>query len=194
MEDIGRRLRELRQERGQTITGLANRADLTPNAVSRIELGSRSPSAVTISKLARALAVKPGELFEDPKSSSPAIERGELERINLFNDYADSWLIALEDERREFASVMGDPEKLERLRVRSLMAYRCADDITREADAMEAREGETKPEREARERVLDAVHKLFLLARFDIPEAIAAANKPPRENATVTRLEHRRAG
>jgi transcriptional regulator with XRE-family HTH domain len=64
--DIGSRVRELREERGLTITDLANRAGLTRNAVSRIELGHRTPSVDTADKIAHALGVGPGELFEVP--------------------------------------------------------------------------------------------------------------------------------
>ncbi len=50
--DIGKRIRELRKEHGLTITDLANRSELTRNAVSRIELGHRKPSSSTVEKLA----------------------------------------------------------------------------------------------------------------------------------------------
>lgn len=66
MVDIGKRVRELRLGRDLTITELADHAGLTRNAVSRIELGSRTPSSTTVDKLARALEVEPGVLFEGP--------------------------------------------------------------------------------------------------------------------------------
>ena len=68
MVDIGKRVRELRRERELTITELADHAGLTRNAVSRIELGSRTPSSTTVDKLAQALEVEPGVLFEGPKA------------------------------------------------------------------------------------------------------------------------------
>jgi transcriptional regulator with XRE-family HTH domain len=63
---IGRRIRELREERDLSGTELARRSGLTRNSVSRIELGHHMPSAATIEKLARGLDVDPGELFESP--------------------------------------------------------------------------------------------------------------------------------
>ena len=64
--EIGKRVRELREERGLTISELADQAGLTRNAVSRIELGTRTPSATTVKKLAKGLRVEPGVLFEAP--------------------------------------------------------------------------------------------------------------------------------
>jgi len=66
MVDIGSRVRELREEQDLTITDLANRAGLTRNAVSRVELGHRTPSVDTADKIARALGVDPGRLFGAP--------------------------------------------------------------------------------------------------------------------------------
>lgn len=60
-------MKELRNEQGLTITRLATLSGLTQNAVSRIERGHRSPSAITVQKLARGLAVEPGALFEPVK-------------------------------------------------------------------------------------------------------------------------------
>lgn len=64
--DIGNRVRELREEQGLSISELAERAGLTRNGVSRIELGSRKPAADSIEALARGLNVDPGRLFESP--------------------------------------------------------------------------------------------------------------------------------
>jgi transcriptional regulator with XRE-family HTH domain len=72
--DIGSRVRELREEQGLTITDLANRAGLTRNAVSRIELGHRTPGVATADKIARALGVGPGELFELPLAGASRLQ------------------------------------------------------------------------------------------------------------------------
>jgi len=63
MERVGDKVRKFREARGWTIKELAERADLTPNGVSRIELHYRSPGADTVVKLADALGVEPGDLF-----------------------------------------------------------------------------------------------------------------------------------
>ena len=62
-QSIAERLRELREERGLSQSALARRANLTPAAINRIEMGKRSPTSETIGKLAAGLGVQPGELF-----------------------------------------------------------------------------------------------------------------------------------
>lgn len=67
--DIGKRVRELREEHGLTITDLASRSNLTRNAVSRIELGHRIPGSTTVEKLARGLGVDPGDLYSQEEQT-----------------------------------------------------------------------------------------------------------------------------
>jgi transcriptional regulator with XRE-family HTH domain len=55
--DVGSRLRELRQERGKSMRGLARISGLSTNALSMIERGRTSPSVSTLYKLADALEV-----------------------------------------------------------------------------------------------------------------------------------------
>ena len=54
-------LRSLREERGLTQYKLAQKAGLTPSAVSRLESGSRNPSRKTLVRLAQALELGPEE-------------------------------------------------------------------------------------------------------------------------------------
>ncbi len=61
---FGHRLRELRRERGLSQSELAERAQVTPEFVSRLERSRVGPSLPAISRLARALGVAPRELFE----------------------------------------------------------------------------------------------------------------------------------
>ena len=61
---LGSRLRVLRQERGLSQRALAERADLSPNAVSLIERDEISPSVATLQRLAGALGVKMSYFFE----------------------------------------------------------------------------------------------------------------------------------
>ncbi len=61
---FGRRLRELRLERGFTQEELADLAHLHRNYVGGVERGERNISLINITELARALAVKPIELLK----------------------------------------------------------------------------------------------------------------------------------
>jgi len=63
--DIGKRIRDLREERGLTQREVARRAGLTPSGVGFIEHGqTRNPSAETVVAIARALGVPVEELLE----------------------------------------------------------------------------------------------------------------------------------
>jgi transcriptional regulator with XRE-family HTH domain len=60
---FGRRLRQLRQQRGWTQEELAARADVGYRYISDIERGVRNPTMVGIARIAEALGCDPGELF-----------------------------------------------------------------------------------------------------------------------------------
>lgn len=62
---LGTRLRELRRERNLSQRDLAERANLSPNAISLIERGEISPSVATLQRLAGALSVKMSYFFDD---------------------------------------------------------------------------------------------------------------------------------
>jgi transcriptional regulator with XRE-family HTH domain len=62
---FGTRLRNLRNERGYSQEELAERAGLHRNYVGGVERGERNVALENIVKLAKALSVKPGELFAD---------------------------------------------------------------------------------------------------------------------------------
>lgn len=61
---FGSNLRALRIKAGISQEHLAESADLHKNMVGLLERGLRNPSLVTITKLAKALKVKPGLFFE----------------------------------------------------------------------------------------------------------------------------------
>jgi len=63
MDDVGSRVRELRESQNLSLRELARRAKMTPTGISLVETGKRRPSFDTIEKLAGALGVAPGELF-----------------------------------------------------------------------------------------------------------------------------------
>ena len=62
---FGTRLRQLRDERGYSQEELAERAGLHRNYVGGVERGERNVALENIVKLAKALSVKPDELFAD---------------------------------------------------------------------------------------------------------------------------------
>ncbi|MBN2550693.1 MAG: helix-turn-helix transcriptional regulator [Anaerolineales bacterium] len=66
--DVGRRLRELRSERGLSIRALAEQSGLNVNTLSLIENGKTSPSVSTLQQIAAALKLPINAFFE---SQSP---------------------------------------------------------------------------------------------------------------------------
>ncbi|MGD9693608.1 MAG: helix-turn-helix domain-containing protein [Phycisphaerales bacterium] len=63
IQDFGKRVRQLRIERGVSQEQLAFDAGLHRTAISFIERASRSSTLDTIEKLARALKVQPADLM-----------------------------------------------------------------------------------------------------------------------------------
>ena len=74
MSDVGREVRRLREERDWSQAKLAVEAGMAVSAVSQIENGKRSPSASSLTKLARALGVGVRDLFPLGQAPLPDFE------------------------------------------------------------------------------------------------------------------------
>ena len=64
--NVGPRIRMLREQRGFSLRALAERCNLSINAISLIERGENSPTVSSLHTLATALEVKITDFFEDP--------------------------------------------------------------------------------------------------------------------------------
>jgi transcriptional regulator with XRE-family HTH domain len=114
--DIGKRIRDLREERGLTQRELARRAGLTPSGVGFIEHGqTRNPSAETVVAIARALGVPVEELLGEPVPLAEASqETGRLEQERLEADSPkdpQQWervLASVLERQREVESKVGE--------------------------------------------------------------------------------------
>jgi transcriptional regulator with XRE-family HTH domain len=60
---LGRRLRQLREEQGLSIAGLASLTGLEPNDISTMEAGELDIPLTTLVALARALGTTPAQLL-----------------------------------------------------------------------------------------------------------------------------------
>ena len=73
MEDINIRIaqqvREIRLARGYTLDVLASRCQVSRSAISLIERGEASPTAVVLEKLANGLGVPLTQLFDPPQNT-----------------------------------------------------------------------------------------------------------------------------
>lgn len=76
---VRNRIRELRVARGFTQEQLCERAEISIDAVTRIESGSRTPTLSTLVSIAKALGVELSELVRTeplpPPTLPPAVER-----------------------------------------------------------------------------------------------------------------------
>ncbi|EPH42755.1 helix-turn-helix domain-containing protein [Streptomyces aurantiacus] len=73
LQNVGPRLRGLRQARGLTLTELAERTGLVPSTVSRIERGQTRPTLEQLLPLARVYAVPLDELVAAPATGDPRV-------------------------------------------------------------------------------------------------------------------------
>jgi len=63
-KDFGNKVREIRKLQGVSQEGLAGLADLDRTYIGGIERGIRNPSLINIGKIAKALNVRPKDLFD----------------------------------------------------------------------------------------------------------------------------------
>ena len=61
---IGLRMKELRKRKGLSQEGLAEKADTSPNYVSRMERGTENPTLDMMIKIEKALGIELWELFD----------------------------------------------------------------------------------------------------------------------------------
>ncbi|TQM09603.1 helix-turn-helix domain-containing protein [Pseudonocardia kunmingensis] len=70
---VGIRIRELRSDRGMTLTGLARSTGLSAGLISQVERGLTDPSLETLRRIARVLDVPLFSLFRDAEPDSDAV-------------------------------------------------------------------------------------------------------------------------
>jgi transcriptional regulator with XRE-family HTH domain len=73
LASVGPRLRALRQQRGTTLTQLAEITGISVSTLSRLESGGRKPTLELLLPLARAYRVALDELVEAPATADPRV-------------------------------------------------------------------------------------------------------------------------
>ncbi|MCM1004271.1 MAG: helix-turn-helix domain-containing protein [Candidatus Gastranaerophilales bacterium] len=66
LQKFGKRLKSLRIDHDLTQLELAEILDMSPNFIGMIERGERNTTVENVFKIARALNIKPSNLFEEP--------------------------------------------------------------------------------------------------------------------------------
>jgi len=75
-DQLGRRIRTLRTERGLTLTGLAARVGITRSFLSSVERGVAYPSLLVLRSIAAALEVPVFLLFTAPEANGIVVRKG----------------------------------------------------------------------------------------------------------------------
>jgi predicted transcription factor, homolog of eukaryotic MBF1 len=65
LQKFGKRLKSLRLDKELTQLELAEILDMSPNFIGMIERGERNTTVENVFKIARALNIKPSNLFEE---------------------------------------------------------------------------------------------------------------------------------
>lgn len=92
------RIKELRKAKGMTQEKLAARADLTTEAVTRVERGVRMPTLKTLGKLAHGLGVSPAALVDLPSTLPEPVLSAPVARIvSRLEDQSEAVQVAAEE-------------------------------------------------------------------------------------------------
>ena len=91
MTPLGARIKALRSERGLQQRQLAEKAGLTPSMVSQIESGRLTPSLPTLGKVAAALGVAIGSLFEPAPNGRLHVSRKTEYPVVSFDGNSEKW-------------------------------------------------------------------------------------------------------
>jgi transcriptional regulator with XRE-family HTH domain len=81
--DVGKRLRQLREEHNISMRGLATKSGLSANALSMIERGKTSPSVSTLYKLSEALGIPITEFFNQQLERQEVVFLRSNERAHI---------------------------------------------------------------------------------------------------------------
>lgn len=80
---LGERIRKKRQERGLSLSQLAERTELTASFLSQVERDLAEPSITSLRKIADALNVPIFYFLMDPHDHSPVVRRSERKVLNF---------------------------------------------------------------------------------------------------------------
>ncbi|MCL7378285.1 helix-turn-helix domain-containing protein [Streptomyces sp. 35G-GA-8] len=82
LNDVGPRLRKIRQERGATLSALSEATGISVSTLSRLEAGRRRPSLELLLPIARAHRVPLDELVGAPQVGDPRVRAKPIVRGN----------------------------------------------------------------------------------------------------------------
>ena len=83
MEEVGNNIRKIRERKGYTLKQIAERSELSIGFISQVERNQTEPSLASLKRLAMALGVKTGDLFEEQISHHQVTRKGEGKHIKM---------------------------------------------------------------------------------------------------------------
>ncbi|MGB9801898.1 MAG: helix-turn-helix domain-containing protein [Arcobacter sp.] len=86
--ELGKKIRELREERGYSTRYVANKIGVSDSAYRSYENGNRKPDVVKIVKIAKVLNVSPSYLLEDYPKNLNELEEMRNSKIRKMSDIA----------------------------------------------------------------------------------------------------------
>jgi len=112
---LGARIKGLRAERELQQRQLAEKAELTPSMVSQIESGRLTPSLHTLGRVAAALGVPIGALFDAEPSGSIVVTRKKDYPVVSFDGSSEHWAVLgaglFQGKIRAVVSTLGPKER-----------------------------------------------------------------------------------
>lgn len=78
---LGRRVRDLRQQRGLSLGSLAERSGVSTSMLSAVERGQKVPSILVMGQIATALGTSIGRLVEDERAPRVVVLRANKQRV-----------------------------------------------------------------------------------------------------------------
>jgi transcriptional regulator with XRE-family HTH domain len=94
IEDVGRRLRELRRARGVTLAELAKDTNYTPGYLSQLESGASVPSLSALATLAAALGSSISAFFHTGPTQKVRVSRaGDPEKLRMAPNAAEEYVV-----------------------------------------------------------------------------------------------------
>ena len=92
-KQIGKRIKDLRNQNGLTQQELADRTELTKGYISQLEHGSVAPSVITLLDLIECLGTTPSEFFKETQSDQTVFsEQDYFEKIDE-NGNSIQWVV-----------------------------------------------------------------------------------------------------
>lgn len=104
-DQLGRRIRTLRTQRGLTLTGLAARVGITRSFLSSVERGVAYPSLMVLRSIAAALEVPVFLLFTAPETNSMVV-RSDARKVIRPPGAAVSYELVSPDLRRKIEMIL----------------------------------------------------------------------------------------